>query len=222
MSPTRSTAKVENGEEAAVRRRILSAAFAAFTENGYAGTSTLDIATRAHVSKRDLYALVGNKQELLAACIGERAKRLQMPADLPDPRDRESLAEALTALGHQFLQELSDPAVIAVFRLAVAEAVRAPDVARSLDGIGGEATRAALLGIIDRAQSAGLLREHSAEMADRFAGLLWGNLMLRLLLGVAMRPSQREITRRARDAAAAFLRLYPLPSEDRKISADDG
>jgi hypothetical protein len=39
--------------------------------------------------------LVGNKQAMLAACISERAKRLQMLADLPDPRDRDTLARTL-------------------------------------------------------------------------------------------------------------------------------
>jgi hypothetical protein len=35
--------------------------------------------------------------------------------------------------------------------------------------------------------------------------------MMSLLLRVADRPSPREITRRARDATAAFLKLYPQP-----------
>ena len=65
-----------------------SAAFAAFMKNGYAATSTLEIATRARVSKRELYATVGNKQEMLIACISERARRLQVPTDLPQPHDR--------------------------------------------------------------------------------------------------------------------------------------
>jgi len=34
-------------------------------------------------------------------------------------------------------------------------------------------------------------------------------LMVSLLLGVAERPNEREIERRARDAAAAFLNLHP-------------
>ena len=45
-------------------------------------------------------------------------------------------------------------------------------------------------------------------MAEHFAGLLWRNLMLGLLLGVAERPPPHEITRRARDATAAFLSIY--------------
>jgi AcrR family transcriptional regulator len=45
----------EGGDEAAVRERILKAAFAAFKKSGYATASTLEIATRARVSKRELY-----------------------------------------------------------------------------------------------------------------------------------------------------------------------
>jgi hypothetical protein len=40
------------------RERILDAAFASFMKSGYATTSTLEIATRARVSKRELYAVV--------------------------------------------------------------------------------------------------------------------------------------------------------------------
>ena len=57
------------------RDRIIEAAFSAFRENGYAQTSTLEIATRAKVSKRELYGLVGDKQKMLVACITERAGR---------------------------------------------------------------------------------------------------------------------------------------------------
>jgi AcrR family transcriptional regulator len=202
----------EGGEEAAVRERILAAAFAAFKKNGYATTSTLEIATRARVSKRELYALVGNKQEMLIACISERAKRLAVPGDLPELRDRETLARVLVSFGTQFVREVSDPTVIAVFRLAIGEAVQAPEVARALDSIGREAGRAALRKIMGEAQACGLLTGHPAELAGQFAGLLWRDLMVSLLLGVAKRPRPREIAGRAREAASAFLQLHPLPS----------
>ena len=207
---TRSTPKApqEADDEVPARRRILDAAFAAFMEHGFAETSTLEIATRARVSKRELYALVGSKQEMLAACIAERAKRLQMPAGLPEPHDREALARTLAAFGTQLLREVSDPTVIAVFRLAIAEAVRAPEVARALNSTGVETSRAALREIMTRARSAGLLGGEIAEMAEQFAGLLWGNLITGLLLRVAERPSSREIARRADAATAALLQLY--------------
>jgi AcrR family transcriptional regulator len=203
----------KGGDDAAVRERILEAAFAAFKESGYATTSTLEIATRARVSKRELYALVGNKQKMLIACISERARRLDVPADLPVMRDRETLEQALATFGAKLVLEISDPTVIAVFRLAIAEAVQAPEVARALNSIGREASRAALRKIMVRAQASGLLTGGPRELAEQFAGLLWGNLMVSLLLGVAERPKPREIAGRARDAAAAFVQLHPLPND---------
>src|SRR5215471_11290558 len=125
----------EGGDETAVRERILDAAFSAFMQSGYAATSTLEIATRARVSKRELYALVGNKEEMLIACISERAKRLEAPANLPVLRDRETLMQVLVSFGAKLVGEISDPTVIAVFRLAIGEALQAPEVARTLNSI---------------------------------------------------------------------------------------
>jgi AcrR family transcriptional regulator len=192
-----------------VRARILEAAFAAFMEAGYAHTSTLEIATRAGVSKRDLYALLGNKQQILASCIEQRARRLQPPADLPLPHDRATLAKVLIAFGTQLLREITHPTVIGVFRLAIAEAVRAPEVAQALDSIGRQAAWAALTKIIAHAQSSGLLDGRAGEMAEQFAGLLWGDLLVALLLRVEQQPSPRELARRARAATAGLLQLYP-------------
>ncbi len=198
--------------ESSVRQRILTAAFAAFMERGYAETSMREIAARAHVSKRELYALVGNKQRMLAACISERAQRLKAPAGLPEPRDRESLAQGLAAFGVRLLSEISDPVVIAVFRLAIAEAVRAPEVAQILDSAARKITRAALTEIMTKARSSRLLGGDPITMTKQFAGLLLrGDLILELLLRVIDRPSASEIARRAHDATAAFLKLYPEP-----------
>jgi AcrR family transcriptional regulator len=203
----------EGGDEAAVRERILAAAFAAFMKNGYATASTLEIATRARVSKRELYERVGNKQEMLIACISERAKRFSVPADLPELRDRETLERVLASFGAKLVREVTDPTVIAVFRLAIAEVAQAPEVARTLDSTGREASRAALRKIMAGALAAGLLTGRPAELAEQFTGLLWGSLMVSLLLGVTERPSPRQIARRARDTAAAFLQLHPLPND---------
>jgi AcrR family transcriptional regulator len=208
MTTSPTAKKSGTAAESPVRERILGAALAAFTESGYAQTSTLEIATRAHVSKRALYSLASTKQELLVACISERAKRLRPPAELPQPGDRAALAHILVSFGTRILGEVSDPSVIAMFRLAIAEAVSAPEVAQALDSIAIKPSRAALRDILAQARSSGLLNGQPAEMAERFIGLLWGDLMIKLLLRIADRPSAREISRRARDATAAFLKLY--------------
>jgi AcrR family transcriptional regulator len=214
MGRTSKTRRREGADETKVRNRILEAASRAFMESGYASTSTLEIATRARVSKRELYALVGNKQEMLIACIAERAKRLEASADLPVLCDRETLAQVLVSFGGKLVREISDPAVIAVFRLAIAEATHAPEVAHALNSIGREASRAALRRIMTRAQEAKLLPGRPAELAEQFTGLLWRDLLVSLLLGVSERPSDREIATRARDAATAFLKLHDSPGRD--------
>ena len=86
-------------------------------------------------------------------------------------------------------------------------------LARGLNSIGREASRAALRKIMARGQASGLLAGRPDELAEQFSGLLWGHLMVSLLLGVAERPNPREIAGCARDAAAAFLQLHPLPME---------
>lgn len=199
------------GEEPTVRVRILDAAFAAFMAKGYGATSTLEIATRARVSKRELYAVVGNKEEMLIACIANRARRFQVPTELPEPRDRESLAQLLSVFGAQLLREISDPSVVGMFRLAIAEATRAPEVARALRAFGGEAVDVALRQVMAGAEQSGLLGGDPAELTEQFWGLLWGRLQVGLLLGVTARPDSAEVAARARNAATAFLLLHHPP-----------
>lgn len=211
-TPSLSKRRQAGGHKSEVRERVLEAAFRAFMKSGYAAASTLEIATRARVSKRELYALVGNKQEMLIACISRRAKRFDVPARLPALRDRETLAQVLTSFGTKLIREASHPTVIAVFRLAISELTHAPAVARALDSTARETSRAALRKIMAGAEASGLLAGRPGELARQFSGLLWGDLMVSLLLGVVERPDPREVSRRGREAAAAFLQLHPLPN----------
>ena len=55
----------------------------------------------------------------------------------PQLHDRETLAQVLVSFGTKLVREVSDPAVIAVFRLAIAEVIQAPEVARALDSKDG-------------------------------------------------------------------------------------
>jgi AcrR family transcriptional regulator len=197
----------------AMHDRILGAAFEAFTGEGYAGTSTLDIARRARVSKRDLYSNFGSKHAVLVACIKSRAERMQLLPDLPAPRNRQMLAATLTAFATNLLRETSDASVIAAFRLAIAEASRSPEIAQTLDAAGRGGARHALAKLLASAQSSGLLGPGDpTEMAMQYFGLLWEGLMVGLLLGVAPTPGPAESELRAGKATAAFMQLHPDPT----------
>ena len=201
---------VESGPPPA-RERILHAAMQAFMELGYTEASTLKIATRAQVSKRELYALFGNKQAMLAACMTDRAGRMQLPTQLPPPRNRAELMAMLSKLGATVLREVSHPGVMAVFRLAIMEAQRAPEVAATLESA-RHLIRTAVRNIFAQAQSAGLIGGGDpSEMGGRYLDLLWGDLMVSLLLRVREAPGTREIDRRVSRATEDFLRLYSEP-----------
>ena len=194
--------------------RIIGVAFEAFVKNGYAGTSTLEIARRAKISKRDLYANFPNKQALLLACISKRAARMRLSPDLPAPRSRDMLRQILVGFGATVIREVTHPAVIAIYRLAIAEAERSPDVAAILNA-SRLANRNALAELLGRAQASGILGHGDPrQMMERFFGLLWGDLMLNRLLGAVGVPIGEEIDRRARGAAEAFLKLHGKPMSD--------
>ena len=193
-------------DEPSKRDRILHEAMCAFMENGFAATTTLEIATRARVSKRELYALVGNKDEMLATCIAERGRRMRLPEGFPAPTDSAGLKAALRRYGTTVLRELTDPDVIAVFRLGIAEAKRSPTIAKSLDAKGRQVTNGALEALLRGAAASRLLRDGDMRrMMSHYAGLLWGDLMVWLLLGVEKAPGPAEIERRAEDAASIFV-----------------
>jgi AcrR family transcriptional regulator len=193
------------------RRAILSAAFLVLMEQGYTGASTLEIATRAKVSKRELYAEFGSKQGILEALIASTSARMQVPLAPVEFADRADLANVLTRYGTTALAELTQPAVLAINRLAVAEAGRSSDLGRILDHGGREPNRLALAALLAKAQARGILGAGDPDqMGSQFFSLLMGDLMVRLLLGVARPPDAREIRRRAAAATEAVLALHAV------------
>jgi len=194
------------------RERVLSAAFATFRDRGFSRASTLEIATLAKVSKRELYTLFRDKQAMLVACIVARAERMRAPLQLPRPQSRDELEATLSALGASLLRGTCDPDVLAVYRLAVAESEAAPAIVRALDTAGRQTNRAAVVKMVAEAQARGILRAgDAAAMAEVFFGALWNDLLVRLLLRVTDAPSPQEAKRRARAAAALFLAVHAAP-----------
>jgi AcrR family transcriptional regulator len=194
----------------AIRERVLKAASTLFRENGFSSTSMLEIATRARVSKRDLCALFNNKHAVLAACISERAEQMRRPLDTtaPEPQTQDALATLLVEFGVSILKTVCQPEVLTVYRLAIAESDRAPGIARTLDSRGREANQKALAELVGKAQARGLVRAGDpGALAARYAAVLWGDLMIRLLMRVREAPNEREIEVRARAATETLMAL---------------
>ena len=192
------------------RRAMLIAAVQVLMEQGYARASTLEIATRARVSKRELYAEFGSKRGILEALIASSAKRMQVPLAPAEIGDRHALAAALTAYGVSALTTLTNPYVLAMYRLAIAEAPADRELGSILDASGRQPNRQALVEIVRRGQAAGFLGAAEPDrIGQKFFSLLMGDLMVWLLLGVAEQPSPTEIRAKAEAATSAVLTLHP-------------
>ena len=193
-----------------IRERVLNAAFTLFREQGFSSTSMLDIVTLARISKRDLYALFNNKHALLAAMINERAQQMRRPLDptTPVPQSREALAALLVEFGVAILSTVCQPEVLTVFRLAIAESDRAPEIARTLHRNGRQANQKALTELVRKAQSLGLVPAGDpGALAAGYISELWGDLLIRLLMRIRQTPTKREIEVRARAATETLMAL---------------
>ena len=197
-----------SGETIPVRARILNAASLVLQERGYTATSTREIAARAKVSKRELYAQFGSKEGILGALIASRAAKMRQPLEHAEVHDRASLVATLRAFGVAFLEQLCDPAVVSIFRLAISAAERSPEMSRVLDSKARAPVHAALEALMRRARSAGLVAGEPSAMTARFLALLTGEVQVALLLGLVATPEPSELMRSAKAATDAVLRLY--------------
>jgi AcrR family transcriptional regulator len=193
------------------RSRIVCAAFGLFAERGFAATSMLEIATRAKLSKRDVYALYRNKHALLADCITERSRAMRRPLALPVPESREALVATLLEVGRSVLQTVCQGEVLLVYRLTIAESATTPELARTLDANGRVANHKALAELIAKVQARGLIGPGDpAALATRFFSVLWGSLLVELLMRLRAAPAKDEIDARARAATEAVMTVSQL------------
>ena len=202
-------------DQAPMRQRVLRAAFDAFQERGFTGTSTLEIATRAKVSKRELYVLFNDKQDILLECIIARAHAMQKPLNIPLPGDAQALAEALRSFGISHVRGVVHPEVLAVFRFAILVSDDSPEIARILER-SRQWTRGAVARMLTHSQDKGFLGAGDpAEITAGFFSVLWGDLMIRLLMRIAKPPGNAEIERRAEKASRWVLSQYPVAKRRR-------
>jgi len=124
----------------------------------------------------------------------------------PVPQTWDALATLLVDLGVSILNTVCQPEVLTVYRLAIAESDRAPEIARTLDSNGREANQKALTELVRKAQSLGLISAGDpGALAARYISVLWGDLLIQLLMRVREAPSKREIEVRARAAMETLM-----------------
>lgn len=191
------------------RDSILDAARECFLEAGYAATSMDAIAARTPASKVTLYRYFNSKLDLFAAVIrhhGERDHCLlnAWPID-GDTRTR------LTATGLILLNLLLSPDTLGLYRVAVAEAARHPELASVFWDIGpgfGQERLSAVFG--ELAQQGDLTVPDPRIAAEQFSAMLRGEVFHRALLGLPL-PDSSDAGATVAAAVDTLLRAYGGP-----------
>lgn len=108
------------------RNAIIDAAAAQFRAHGFEATSMDKIAAAAEVSKRTVYNHFPSKEELFAETIVQLFERSAAALDLAYRRDL-GLREQLTELLRLKLRTLEDRDFLDLARVAISEAIHAPE-----------------------------------------------------------------------------------------------
>lgn len=176
------------------RKRILDVGTRLFTTYGFQETTVEAVGKAAGVTKRTIYELIGDKEELFrAVCEHCHANVGETPLDLPISST--SLKANLSELARLLIEHALMPETIAIERTVIAEQMRFPDLVRTVN----DATRLALnrkLAIVFEGLAEQGLCEtvDSFEAGDIFFDLVVGNIGFRRLLGFDEPPPSQAAT----------------------------
>ncbi|MET0523901.1 MAG: TetR/AcrR family transcriptional regulator [Nocardioides sp.] len=202
----------EGTRSARKRQAILDAAREVFLEHGFVGAGMDQVAAAAGVSKVTVYHHFSDKQRLFVAVIeaaiteaesGSRAlvEGLATSSDLP--RDLSRFARRHVAL-------VTQPHLVRMRRLIVAESGRFPELARAWHAAGPERGHATLAEQIRTLTDRGLLRAPDPLLAAQHLNYLILSVPLNeaLFTGRETAFSGRRLNRWADEAVRVFLAAY--------------
>jgi TetR/AcrR family transcriptional repressor of mexJK operon len=190
---------------------ILAAAEALFLERGFRATSMDLVAQRAGVSKMTVYAHFPGKRALFAAIIDDLARQLARAIEAPALKDMPP-AEALRLVGRQYLALVVKPSSLALHRLVVAEAARAPGLGPLIYDCGPAQVVRTLAEYLARQES--LAIDDPQLAAEQFLGAVLGHVQLRQLLEVgAAQRDPAAIDRIVDHAVRVFCGGFERPSD---------
>ena len=184
------------------RERVLRAATAAFTLDGY--RASIDrIAHRAGVARQTIYSHFPSKDELFKEVVREMAAHVLVQLEADDDLRAGLLRFALAYRGRVLRNE-----GIAMFRTLAAEIPRFPSLARAIyEGGPGETARG-LARYLEKAMGGGRLRRDDPRFAaELLLGMLVGHERIKRLFG-GTRFSGAAEARRAARIVDNFLRMY--------------
>lgn len=201
------------------RQAILDAARASFLEKGYNGTSMSGLLATLGGSKATLWGYFRSKEELFAAVLDDAVAehRALLLACIEPGGD---LVENLTRFCRRFLQKISSPESLALWRLVAAESGRNPEVGRIFYERAPKHIEQGLTTFIGKHMEMGELRPDDPSRAARVLLSLCAGRQHRMIWGVAS-TDPAAIEADVATTVDVFLRAYlASPAKLSRTDAD--
>lgn len=191
-------------EAARLDEQLRRAAFEMFLERGFDGTTMEAVAQAAGVTKRTLYARYGDKRTLFAAVVPWAMSRHGDETGTIPEVAGEDLATALTEIGRSALVRATDPDMVRISRMAMAESERFPEFARSAETLTWSPRMRAVMDLLRRHADEGAIEVDDVETAaEQFLALVSAFPARLAAFGVTRPPEVEE--RRLAEAVRLFL-----------------
>ncbi|MBV9750058.1 MAG: TetR/AcrR family transcriptional regulator [Acetobacteraceae bacterium] len=191
--------------QARKRAAILDGARTVFLRDGFGGSSMDEVARAAGVGKQTVYRHFGSKEALFEGLLAEMCGSV-FAAPALQVRD---LPGALREIGRAFVQVVTEPANLALFRIVVAEAGRFPKLARRFHETGVAAAVAYVAGLL--ARETGIKQAKAESVAATFLEMVKGPAFLRFLLGAAASPWNDSFEQQIEQAVAYVVGQVSSP-----------
>jgi TetR/AcrR family transcriptional repressor of mexJK operon len=193
----------------AKRRQILNGAREVFGELGFERASVDLIAARAGVSKATVYNHFEDKKALFVAAVVQ---------DADEMRDRfracldcagDDVEQGLQIIGEQVMHLFLTPSVARLYRHAIAESVRLPEIGRMVFERGTAVLQETIAAHLKRWGERGALRiDDPRAAAIAFLALCQGDLATRSRLGVLEYPVEEQVRETVERGVRTFVRAY--------------
>jgi AcrR family transcriptional regulator len=191
-----------------VEERILDAAARVFLERGFEGATVDEIADIAHAGKPTIYARFPGKEALFTAVMARNVREITRSLESIIPTGA-TIEERLASIAIAFLRRLLAAEAVGLFRAAVAEARRFPDVAASVSRIAyerwPEPVGQLLSELAEPDKLPAFAADRRAATARHFIELTLLPIVMRALFGERLTALRAEIAPHVARTVAFFL-----------------
>ncbi|RPA62870.1 TetR/AcrR family transcriptional regulator [Shewanella frigidimarina] len=191
------------------RAQVLESAIDLFCHQGFPNTSMDEVAKHAGVSKQTVYSHFGSKDDLFVSAIESKCVVHQLTGDALI--DAANPQRVILQFALQFGEMIVSKETMTVFKTCVAQADTHPEVSRLFYDAGPKHVLGLIRNYLKKVNEHGeYFFENPHESAVRLCLMLFGELKLRLELGLEIGDLLTTRQQYLQDTAEMFLRAHQV------------